>query len=58
MHQKPNIKFPLNCLARRVSPDPNYFDFLSALQIMYYCIGTKNTPRILGGKYGPCVFTK
>ena len=26
---------------------------MCALQIMHYCIGTKNIPRILCGKYGP-----
>ena len=52
MHTKPNVKYPLNMASRTVSPAPTLYDYLQALRIMHYCIGTKGVPRRVGGKYG------
>ena len=52
MHTKPNVKYPVNFASRTVSPAPTLYDYLQALRIMHYCIGTKGVPRRIGGKFG------
>jgi hypothetical protein len=53
MHTKPIVKFALNVISRKVSPNPTVYDLKQALRIIHYCIGTAHVPRIIGGLYGP-----
>ena len=52
MHTKPIVKFALQIYSRKVSPNPTLYDLKQARRIILYCIGTKDIPRIIGGKYG------
>ena len=52
MHTKPIIKYALNVYSRKISPNPTLFDYNQLLRIMYYCIGTKDEPRRIGGIHG------
>lgn len=52
MHIKPICKFSNNFYSRTVSPAPTLFDYHQTLRVMHYCIGTKDKPRRIGGKYG------